>query len=69
MFRGIEITSRKNSGEIISQRSSLQGCIFVGSVETVNIFFKLGVVVFCGQLKLKGCLEGMKKHHGQTFGE
>ena len=32
MFRGIEITSRKNSGEIISQRSSLQGCIFVGSV-------------------------------------
>ena len=53
MFRGIEITSRKNSGEIISQRSSLQGCIFVGSAETVNIFFKLGVVVFYGQLKLK----------------
>ena len=33
----------------MSHRFSLEGCIFVGSVDTVNIIFKLGVVVFYGQ--------------------
>ena len=48
MFRGDEITSRNTLWVNNWPQFFSTGCIFVGSVETVNVFFKLGGVVFYG---------------------